>query len=86
MKYGILATTRPDSMWGRTERWRCDRYGRPLAFDTAEEALEAAKAFNDQRGPLCPAAPLSLQPGEGGAGKGRPDPQRVHHRGTHPIL
>lgn len=63
MKYGVLAATRPDSVWGRTERWRCDRYGQPLAFDTPEEALEAARAFNDQRGPLCPvydhaAAPL----------------------------
>ncbi len=26
MKYGITATTRPDSMWGRTARWRCDRW------------------------------------------------------------
>ncbi len=52
MKYGITATTRPDSMWGRTARWRCDRYGRPLAFDSEAEAQKAARAFNDQRGPL----------------------------------
>ena len=47
MKYGVTAATRPDSMWGRTVRWRCDRYGRPLAFDSEEKAQEAAKAFND---------------------------------------
>lgn len=52
MKYGIIAATRPDSAWGRTVRWRCDRYGRPLAFDSEPEAREAAQAFNDQRGPL----------------------------------
>ena len=49
MKYGITAATHPDSPWGRTIRWRCDRYGRPLAFDSEAEAREAAKAFNDQR-------------------------------------
>lgn len=52
MKYGILAATRPDSMWGRTIRWRGDRYGQPLAFDTMEQAQEAARAFNHQTGPL----------------------------------
>ena len=52
MKYGVTAATRPDSMWGRTVRWRCDRYGRPLAFDSEEKAQEAAKAFNDRRGSL----------------------------------
>lgn len=49
MKYGVTATTRPDSPWGRTVRWRRDRYGRPLAFDSEAEAREAAKAFNDRR-------------------------------------
>ena len=68
MKYGITATTRPDSMWGRTVRWRCDRYGRPLAFDSEAEAQEAARAFNDQRGPLNyiydnAAAPLEQEEG-----------------------
>ena len=52
MKYGVTATTRPDSMGGRTVKWRCDRYGRPLAFDSEEKAREAAKAFNDWRGPF----------------------------------
>lgn len=52
MKYGIQAATRPDSMWGRTIRWRSGRHGQPLAFDTMEQAQEAAKAFNDQHGPL----------------------------------
>ena len=52
MKYGVTAATRPDSMWGRTVRWRCDRYGRPLAFDSEEKAQEAAQAFNDRRGSL----------------------------------
>ncbi len=52
MKYGVAAITRPDSMWGRTARWRCGRYGRPLAFDSMAEAREAAEAFNDRRGPF----------------------------------
>lgn len=52
MKYGVQAVTRPDSMWGRTIRWRSGRHGQPLAFDTMEQAQEAAKAFNDQHGPL----------------------------------
>jgi len=52
MKYGILAATRPDSMWGRTIRWRSGRYGQPLVFDTMEQAQEAARAFNDQHGLL----------------------------------
>ena len=52
MKYGVAAVTRPDSMWGRTVKWRCDRYGRPLAFASEAEAREAAKASNDQRGPF----------------------------------
>ena len=50
MRYGVAAATRPDSLWGRTLRWRCDRYGRPLAFGSETEAQEAAKAFNDQQG------------------------------------
>ena len=52
MKYGVAAATRPDSVWGRTVRWRCDRYGRPLALDSEAEAQEAAQAFNGQQGPL----------------------------------
>ena len=52
MKYGVIAATRPDSMWGRTIRWRSGRHGQPLAFDTMEQAQEVAKAFNDQLGPL----------------------------------
>ena len=52
MKYGVTAVTRPDSIWGRTVRWRCNKHGKPLAFDSAEEAQEAAQAFNGQRGPL----------------------------------
>lgn len=52
MKYGVQAATRPDSMWGRTIRWRSGRSGQPLAFDTIEQAREAAEAFNDQNGPL----------------------------------
>lgn len=52
MKYGVAAATRPDSMWGRTVKWRCDRYGRPLIFDSESEAQKAAKAFNDRHGPF----------------------------------
>ena len=54
MKYGVAAATRPDSLWGRTVRWRCDRYGQPLAFDSEAKAQEAAKAFNDQQGEVEP--------------------------------
>ena len=54
MRYGVAAATRPDSLWGRTVRWRCDRYGRPLAFDSEAKAQEAAKAFNDQQGKFEP--------------------------------
>lgn len=66
MKYGVAAATRPDSMWGRTVRWRCDKYGRPLAFATEAEAKEAAKAFNDRQGIFEPnfdntAAPLERE-------------------------
>ena len=66
MKYGIASATRPDSLWGRTIRWRRDRYGRPLVFATEAEAKEAAKAFNDQQGPFEPnydntAAPLERE-------------------------
>ena len=52
MKYGILAVTSPDSIWGRTARWRGSRDGRPFVFDTMEQAREAAKAFNAQIGPF----------------------------------
>ncbi len=52
MKYGVAAATRPDSMWGQTTRWRCGRYGSPLAFGSMAGAQEAAKAFNDRRGPF----------------------------------
>lgn len=52
MKYGVTAATRPDSIWGRTVRWRCDKHGKPLTFDSVKEAQEAARAFNGQRGPL----------------------------------
>ena len=52
MKYGVTAATRPDSVWGRSVRWRCDKHGNPLAFDSVEEAQEAAQAFNGQQGPL----------------------------------
>lgn len=52
MKYGIAAATRPDSVWCRTVKWRCDRYGRPLVFASKAKAQEAAQAFNDQRGPF----------------------------------
>ena len=38
MKYGVTAASHPDSPWGRTVRWRCDRYGLPLAFDSEVEA------------------------------------------------
>ena len=62
MKYGIAAATRPDSMWGRMVRWRCDRYGRPLAFDSETEAQEAAKAFNDQRCTFEPSYENTVQP------------------------
>ena len=62
MKYGVTATTRPDSIWGRTVRWRCDRYGRPLAFDSKAEAQEAAKAFNDQRCAFEPSYNNTAQP------------------------
>lgn len=66
MKYGVAAATRSDSMWGRTVRWRCDKYGRPLVFATEAEAQEAAKAFNDQQGIFEPnydntAAPLEQE-------------------------
>ena len=56
MKYGITAATRPDSPWGRTVRWRCDRYGRPLAF------CSEAKAFNNQRCTFAPIYENSVQP------------------------
>ena len=49
MKYGVIAATRPDSPWGRTVRWRCDRYGCPLVFDSEAEARETVTTFNDQR-------------------------------------
>ena len=62
MKYGITAATRPDSMWGRTVRWRCDRYGQPLAFDSEAKAQEAAKAFNDQQGEFEPRYENTVQP------------------------
>ena len=52
MRYGIVACTRPDSLWGRTVRWRCGRYGQPLAFPSLAQAREAADAFNSQYGPL----------------------------------
>ena len=52
MKYGVTAATRPDSVWGRSVRWRCDKHGNPLTFDSVEEAQEAAQAFNGQQGPL----------------------------------
>ena len=48
MKYGVIASTRPDSMWGGTVRWRQGRDGKPLAFDTEEQAREAARAFAGQ--------------------------------------
>ncbi len=62
MKYGITAATHPDSPWGRTMRWRCDRYGRPLAFDSEAKAREAAKAFNDQRCSFEPSYDNIVQP------------------------
>ena len=62
MKYGITAATSPDSPWGRTVRWRCDRYGRPLAFGSKAEAQEAAKAFNDQRCTFEPNYENTVQP------------------------
>ena len=52
MKYGILAVTSPDSIWGRTARWRGSRDGRPFVFDTRAQAQEAAQAFNAQIGPF----------------------------------
>ena len=48
MKYGVVASTRPDSMWGGTARWRLGRDGRPLAFDSREQAQETAMAFARQ--------------------------------------
>ena len=62
MRYGVAAATRPDSLWGRTVRWRCDRYGRPLAFDSEAKAREAAKAFNDQRCSFEPGCENTVQP------------------------
>lgn len=62
MKYGITADTSLDSPWGRTVRWRCDRYGRPLAFGSESEAQEAAKAFNDQRCTFEPNYENTVQP------------------------
>ena len=62
MKYGITAATRPDSPWGRIMRWRCDRYGRPLTFDSETKAQEAAKAFNDQRCSFEPRYENTVQP------------------------
>ena len=62
MKYGVIAATRPDSPWGRTVRWRCDRYGRPPVFDSEAEAREAAKAFNDQRCAFGPNYDNTVQP------------------------
>lgn len=62
MKYGVTAATRPDSTWGRIVRWRCDRYGHPLAFDSEAKAQEAAKAFNDQRCTFEPNYENTLQP------------------------
>ena len=62
MKYGVTAATRPDPPWGRTVRWRCDRYGRPLAFDSETEAREAAMAFNGQRCMFEPNYDNTVQP------------------------
>ena len=62
MKYGVIVATRPDSPWGRTVRWRCDRYGRPLAFDSEAEAREAAIAFNGQRCTFEPNYDNTVQP------------------------
>lgn len=62
MKYGVIAATRPDSPWGRTVRWRCDRYGHPLAFGSEAEAREAATAFNGQRCTFEPNYDNTVQP------------------------
>jgi hypothetical protein len=62
MKYGVAAATCPDSPWGRIVRWRCDRYGRPLVFDSQAKAQEAAKAFNDQRCTFEPNYDNTVQP------------------------
>lgn len=66
MRYGVIAGTRPDSIWGRTVKWCLGKDGRPLAFKTEEQARTAAQAFaerNDRLG--CrneyAAAPLVLE-------------------------
>ena len=59
---GVTAAASPDSPWGRTARWLCDRYGRPLAFDSEADAREAAKAFHDQRCTFEPNYDYAVQP------------------------
>ncbi len=44
------------------DEWRCDRYGRPLAFDSEAEAREAATAFNGQRCAFEPNYDNTVQP------------------------
>ena len=52
MRYGVAASTRPDSVWGSTRRWCQGKDGQPLAFETEEQAKEAALAFAEQNGRL----------------------------------
>ena len=48
MRYGVIAGTRPDSIWGRTAWWCLGKDGRPLAFRTEEQAKAAAQVFAEQ--------------------------------------
>ena len=52
MKYGILAKTRPGSMWGAMTSWCVDRDSKPLQFDARAQAQEAADGLNARQGPV----------------------------------
>ena len=50
-KYGVLAKTRPGSMWGVTTSW-CKENDKPLVFDTYEQAAAEAQRISDSMGPI----------------------------------
>lgn len=45
MKYGVWAVRGAASIFGRAEAW-CKENGKPLAFDTEEQANEYANGLN----------------------------------------
>jgi hypothetical protein len=50
MRYGVMAKTRPGSMWGVTESWCKDENGETISFDTKKEAQEVADEYNSRLG------------------------------------